>query len=73
MRLFDIFKTKCKKCPYRLGIVRLIINPCPQCKLNHYSIYYQLLEDKCTLARNRIMEIQRNLEINNRTDKNGDH
>ncbi len=72
MRLFDIFKSKCMKCPFNLGLVRFIINPCPLCKINHYNMYYQLLEGKYMSLRNRIIEIQRNLERNNQNDKNGD-
>ncbi len=27
----------CKGCLYRLGIVKTLINPCPQCKANGFS------------------------------------
>lgn len=32
-------KPPCSKCPYKLGIIKATVNPCPQCKLNGYSAY----------------------------------
>ena len=29
----------CAKCPYTLGHVKTLINPCPKCKRNGYSTY----------------------------------
>lgn len=29
----------CKECPYKLGQVETLKNPCPECKLNNYSTY----------------------------------
>ena len=29
----------CKKCPYKLGLVHTLVNPCPECKLNNYASY----------------------------------
>ena len=29
----------CSKCPYKLGIIETLVNPCPNCKLNNYSTY----------------------------------
>ena len=29
----------CPKCPYKLGQVETVKNPCPECKLNNYSAY----------------------------------
>lgn len=29
----------CKKCPYKLGIVKTTVNPCPQCQLNNYGAF----------------------------------
>lgn len=34
----------CGKCPYKLGFVKTLINPCPQCKLNGYSAYKLFLD-----------------------------
>ena len=31
----------CAKCPYKLGLVQTLINPCPQCKENNYQTYEQ--------------------------------
>lgn len=32
-------KPPCSKCPYKLGHIQTLINPCPQCKLNYYQDY----------------------------------
>ena len=29
----------CPKCPYKLGQVETLKNPCPECKLNDYMTY----------------------------------
>ncbi|MCI5578326.1 MAG: hypothetical protein MR364_02330 [Oscillospiraceae bacterium] len=29
----------CKICPYKLGKVKTVINPCPNCKANGYDFY----------------------------------
>ena len=29
----------CAKCPYKLGLVHTVVNPCPQCKVNGYQMY----------------------------------
>ncbi len=29
----------CTKCPYKLGLVHMLVNPCPQCKQNGYQAY----------------------------------
>ena len=29
--------TPCNKCPYKIGIIKTVTNPCPQCKLNKYK------------------------------------
>lgn len=33
-KLFNYIKSPCKKCPYKFGRIKTVINPCPQCKLN---------------------------------------
>lgn len=32
-------KPPCKKCPYKLGLVQTLTDPCHQCKLNGYNAY----------------------------------
>ena len=32
----------CGKCPYKLGLVKMLVNPCPQCKQNGCSFYKHL-------------------------------
>lgn len=42
----------CAKCPYKLGLVYSVVNPCPQCKENSYQTFErfqkQALEDHST-------------------------
>lgn len=33
------FNPPCDKCPYKLGLVQTLINPCPQCKENNYQMF----------------------------------
>jgi len=45
MKLNDITgKEPCAKCPYKLGQVQTISNPCPQCKQNGYDSYERFLK-----------------------------
>ena len=37
--LFYKLKAPCNKCPYKLGHVQTLVNPCPQCKLNDYRTF----------------------------------
>ena len=42
LRLNDLFhqiKPPCDKCPYKLGLVYTVVNPCPQCKANGYQTF----------------------------------
>ena len=41
---FSRLKPPCPKCPYTLGQVKTLTNPCPQCKLNGYSMYEQFMK-----------------------------
>ena len=40
-RLIYKWKAPCNKCPYKLGQIQTVVNPCPQCKLNGYQGYKQ--------------------------------
>lgn len=46
MKLIDLLKPPCPQCPYTLGQVKFIDNPCPNCKLNNYQMYHVLAKDK---------------------------
>ena len=35
-------KAPCKVCPYKLGIMKALVSPCPMCKLNGYKTYANL-------------------------------
>lgn len=39
MSLFKQLKAPCAKCPYKLGQVKTLVDPCPQCKANGYRMY----------------------------------
>jgi len=41
----------CPKCPYTLGYVKFFDNPCPQCKMNGYQTYRDLMEGKYGLPK----------------------
>ena len=32
-------KLPCAKCPYKLGQVHTVVNPCPHCRGNRYQMY----------------------------------
>lgn len=34
-------KSPCAKCPYKLGLVHTLTNPCPQCRENGYQTFEQ--------------------------------
>ena len=33
------------KCPYKLGQVHTVVNPCPQCKANGYKTYERFTKE----------------------------
>ena len=33
------------KCPYKLDIIKTIVNPCPQCKMSAYRTYKRFLKN----------------------------
>lgn len=39
-------KAPCSKCPYKLGQVKTVVNPCPSCKMNGYIMYKTFTENK---------------------------
>lgn len=45
-KLLYRIKPPCAKCPYILGLVQFIENPCLSCKLNGYSMYDILAHGK---------------------------
>ena len=34
-------KVPCPVCPYKLGMIKTLVSPCPQCRLTGYSFYYK--------------------------------
>ena len=41
MKQIKLKRKPCPKCPYKLGIVKTLTNPCPQCELNGYKLFEQ--------------------------------
>lgn len=44
MRLKELIhwdKPPCPRCPYTLGLVHTLVNPCPQCRENGYKTFEQ--------------------------------
>jgi len=39
-------KFPCSKCPYMLGQVAFVANPCFECKKNNYATYYRLVNEQ---------------------------
>lgn len=40
-KLIYKIKPPCLQCPYRQGVIKTVISPCPQCKLNGYRAFEQ--------------------------------
>lgn len=47
----------CPTCPYKRGIVKTLVNPCPQCKRNNYSFYKKIAQQQGDLMD---MKIEKN-------------
>ena len=43
-KLFYQIKPPCAKCPYKLGQLHTVVNPCPRCRLNGYRTYEWFLK-----------------------------
>ena len=39
MNLIYLINPPCPKCPYTLGLVKTLRNPCPECQLNGYKTF----------------------------------
>jgi hypothetical protein len=46
MKLIYRIKPPCAKCPYTLGLVRAVTNPCPQCKANSYQSFERFQRER---------------------------
>lgn len=46
----NMVKPPCPKCPYALGMIEFIDNPCPVCKLNNYETYNLIVEGRYKVA-----------------------
>ena len=38
-KLIHHMNPPCAKCPYKLGLVHTVVNPCPQCKEDGYQTF----------------------------------
>ena len=45
-KLFHRDKPPCAKCPYTLGQVEFVRDPCPECKANNYATYHTLVDGR---------------------------
>ena len=45
MSLIKNLTAPCAKCPYTLGQVKTLVNPCPSCKMNGYNMYKTFTEE----------------------------
>jgi len=39
LKLIYMLNPPCSKCPYTLGLIHAIKNPCPQCRDSGYALY----------------------------------
>lgn len=62
MKLITSFKPPCPQCPYALGQVQFVDNPCPNCKLNSYQMYYMLTKEKYMPRGSMPMSVGKSLE-----------
>ena len=47
----------CAKCPYKLGQIKTLVNPCPQCKKNGYGSFEIFSEKKKTrYSKSRLLQ-----------------
>ena len=51
-QLIHQIKPPCDKCPYKLGLVQTLINPCPQCKESGYQMFEQFTKNASRMNKN---------------------
>lgn len=39
MKTVNAKKNPCSRCPYTLGLIKTLTNPCPECRMNGYRSY----------------------------------
>lgn len=39
MKKGNLKRKPCAKCPYTLGLIQILTNPCPECRMNGYRSY----------------------------------
>lgn len=39
MNFINHLNPKCSRCPYKLGLIKTLVNPCQQCKANDYNMF----------------------------------
>ncbi|MDE7245660.1 MAG: hypothetical protein K2O18_17040 [Oscillospiraceae bacterium] len=42
--VMDQLNPPCRRCPYQLGLVQTLDNPCPQCKRQGYELFKRFLK-----------------------------
>ena len=46
MKLITRIKPPCSKCPYKLGSIHTVTNPCPKCKANGYQAFERFQRER---------------------------
>ncbi|MCM1167430.1 MAG: hypothetical protein NC299_16640 [Lachnospiraceae bacterium] len=46
MNLFKKLKAPCAKCPYKAGLIKTLVNPCPACRMDGYRAFREFTESK---------------------------
>jgi len=44
-------KPPCTKCPYKLGLVQTLTNPCPQCSENGYQTFKRFQQEMTAVGK----------------------
>lgn len=45
-KLIHQVKPPCDKCPYKLGLVHTVTNPCPQCRERGYQMFERFQKEE---------------------------
>jgi hypothetical protein len=41
-----LIEKPCNKCPYKLGLIHTLTNPCPKCEMNNYKTYEEFVNQR---------------------------
>ncbi len=64
MKLNDTTRKKpCAKCPYKLGQMQTVKNPCPECRLNGYQSYEWFRKQLAGEHRDMMQTLEKGLQM----------